>query len=171
MTALQIVWLRRDLRLSDQPALYAAAQAGPVVPVFVLDDAPAGDHAYGGASRWWLHHSLESLDKALGKHRSRIVLRRGDAAVELTKIARETGASAVHAIRHYEPWWRKAQTELRKALPEDCKFELYDGNYLAEPGSVTTGSGGPYKIYTPFSKAVLAQMPPRDELPAPERLA
>lgn len=171
MTAPQIVWLRRDLRLADQPALYVAAQAGPVVPVFVLDDAAAGTHAHGGASRWWLHHSLESLGKSLGKHRSRIVLRRGDAAQELTGIAKETGATAVHAIRHYEPWWRKAQSELKKALPEGCELVLHDGNYLAEPGSVTTASGGAYKIYTPFAKAVLAQMPPRDELPAPEHIA
>ena len=171
MSAPQIVWLRRDLRLVDQPALHAAAQAGPVVPVFVLDDAAAGDHAYGGASRWWLHHSLESLGRSLGKHRSRIVLRRGDAAAELAAIARETGASAIHAIRHYEPWWRKAQTALKNALPEGCELVLHDGNYLAEPGSVTTGSGGHYKIYTPFSKAVLERMPPRDDLPAPAHIA
>ncbi|MCL4671979.1 MAG: deoxyribodipyrimidine photo-lyase, partial [Sphingomonadaceae bacterium] len=59
MTTPQIVWLRRDLRLADNPALYHAAQAGPVVAVYVLDDARAKRHAYGGASRWWLHHSLE----------------------------------------------------------------------------------------------------------------
>lgn len=170
MTAHQIVWLRHDLRLADQPALYAAAQAGPVIPVFVLDDAAAGNHAYGGASRWWLHHSLESLGKSLAEHGSRIVLRRGDAATELGKIAKETGASAVHAIRHYEPWWRKAQGTLKDALAEGCELVLHGGNYLAEPGSVTTGSGGAYKIYTPFAKAVLEQMPPRDALPAPDRI-
>ena len=171
MTKSQIVWLRRDLRIADQPALHAAAQAGPVIPVFVLDDAAAGDHAHGGASRWWLHHSLESLSRSLGRHGSRIVLRRGDAATALVKIARETGASAIHAIRHYEPWWRKAQGALKDALPDGCELILHDGNYLAEPGSVTTGSGGAYKIYTPFSKAVLERMPPRDELPAPEHIA
>ncbi len=165
------MWLRRDLRLADQPALHAAAQAGPVIPVFVLDDAAAGDHSYGGASRWWLHYSLERLGESLGKLGSRIVLRRGDAATELAKIANETGASAIHAIRHYEPWWRKAQTALKKALPDGCELCLHDGNYLAEPGSVTTGSGGQYKIYTPFSKAVLERMPPRDELPAPDHIA
>lgn len=167
----QIVWLRRDLRLADQPALHAAAQAGPVIPVFVLDDAAAGDHAYGGASRWWLHRSLDSLSKSLGQRGSRIVLRRGDAAAELATIAKETGASAIHAIRHYEPWWRKAQGELKDALPAECELHLHDGNYLAEPGSVTTGSGGAYKIYTPFSKAVLERMPPRHGLPAPEHVA
>ena len=171
MSAAQIVWLRRDLRLADQPALHAAAQAGPVVPVFVLDDAAAGDHAYGGASWWWLHHSLDSLGASLAKLGSQIVLRRGDAATELAKLAEETGASAIHVIRHYEPWWRKAQGALKEALPEGCELVLHDGNYLAEPGSVTTGSGGAYKIYTPFSKAVLERMPPRDALPAPEALS
>lgn len=171
MSVPRIVWLRRDLRLADQPALHAAAQAGPVVPVFVLDKALAGDRAYGGASRWWLHHSLESLDAGLGKLGSRIVLRRGDACAELAQIARETGACAVHAIRHYEPWWREAQGALKKALPAGCELRLHDGNYLAEPGSVATGSGGGYKIYTPFAKAVLERMPPRDALPAPEHVA
>ena len=170
MASAQIVWLRRDLRLADQPALFAAAQAGPVIPVFVLDDAAAGDHAYGGASRWWLHHSLDSLGKSLSRRGSRIVLRRGDAATELVKIAREAGAGAVHAIRHYEPWWRKGEGELAKALPAGCELCLHDGNYLAEPGTVTSGSGGAYKIYTPFSRAVLQRMPPRDELPAPDTL-
>ena len=168
MASPQIVWLRRDLRLADQPAFHAAAEQGPVIPVFVLDDDAAGDHAYGGASRWWMHQSLESMAKALGKHNLRIVLRRGDAATELAKLARETAARAVHAIRHYEPWWTKAQDALGKALPDGCALCLHDGNYLAEPGSVTTGSGGSYKIYTPFSKAVLERMPPRDELPEPD---
>ena len=69
MTTPQIVWLRRDLRMADNPALFHAAEAGPVVAVYVLDDARARGHAYGGASRWWLHHSLESLGKSLGKRK------------------------------------------------------------------------------------------------------
>ncbi|MGB3377508.1 MAG: deoxyribodipyrimidine photo-lyase [Allopontixanthobacter sediminis] len=163
----QIVWLRRDLRLADQPALYAAAQMGPVVPVFVLDDAAAGDHAYGGASRWWLHHSLASLAADLAKHHSKIVLRRGNAAEQLAALSKELGGAPVHAIRHYEPWWRKVQGALAKLVD----LQLSDGNYLLPPGAVTTGSGTPYKIYTPFSKAVLEQLPPRDVLPVPESLS
>ncbi len=164
MTSPQIVWLRRDLRLADQAALFAAAQAGPVVPVYVLDDEAAGDHAYGGASRWWLHHSLASLSEALGAKGSRLILRRGDAAEVLAELAEETGAAAVHAIRHFEPWWRKAQGRLK----EQVMLHLYDGNYLLPPGVVRTGSGQPFKIFTPFSKAVFAEMPPHDPLPAPE---
>ena len=164
MTKPQILWLRRDLRMADNPALYHAAQEGPVVPVYVLDDDAAGDHAYGGASRWWLHHSLQSLGKSLGKHGVSITLRRGDAADELAKIAEEVGAETIHANRHYEPWWRKAQG----ALADRLDLQLYDGNYLFPPGHVTTGSGDPYKIYSPFARAMLEQMPPRDELPAPD---
>lgn len=167
MSKPQIVWLRRDLRLADQPAFHAAAQAGPVIPVYVLDDDAAGHHAYGGASRWWLHHSLEDLSKTLGTRNSRIILRRGDAVEELTKLAEETGAEAVHAIRHYEPWWRKAQGKLAEMLD----LQLYDGNFLLPAGAVTTGSGTPYKIYTPFSKATLEHMPPRDALPEPDTLS
>ena len=170
MSSPQIVWLRRDLRLADQPALYAAAQSGPVIPVFVLDDEAARSHAYGGASRWWLHHSLESIANGLGSRHSQIVLRSGDAVEQLCEIARECGAGAVHAIRHYEPWWRKAQGKLGELLPDGCELCLHDGNYLMPPGVVTTGSGDPYKIYTPFSKAMIERFPPRDCLPEPETI-
>jgi deoxyribodipyrimidine photo-lyase len=166
MTSPQIVWLRRDLRLADQPAFHAAAQEGPVIPVFVLDDAASGEHAVGSAARWWLHHSLASLSRDLARQGSRIVLRRGAAAEEIAKVAREEGAQTVHAIRHYEPWWRTAQGELARQLD----LVLHDGNYLLPPGAVTTGAGAPYKIYTPFSKAVLEQMPPREPLPAPPKM-
>ncbi|QPD00172.1 cryptochrome/photolyase family protein [Qipengyuania soli] len=170
MSSPQIVWLRRDLRLADQPAFHAAAKSGPVIPVHVLDDGRAGDHAYGGASRWWLHHSLESLGATLGSHHSRIVLRRGDAPQVLASLAEETGATCIHALRHYEPWWKEAEDELRDALPDGRELCLYDGNYLLPPGSVTTGSGDPYKIYTPFSKAMLERMPPREPLPEPDTI-
>lgn len=166
MTAPQIVWLRRDLRLADHPAFHTAAQAGPVIPVYVLDDDAAGDHAIGGAARWWLHHSLESLSRSLARRHSRIVLRRGDAVRELAKLVEETGAEAVHALRHYEPWWRKAQGKLAQRID----LRLYDGNYLMPPGAVTTNGGDPYKIYTPFAKAVLDHMPPRECLPEPDVL-
>ncbi|WP_133364976.1 cryptochrome/photolyase family protein [Qipengyuania sediminis] len=168
--SIQIVWLRQDLRLADQPAFHHAADTGPVVPVFVLDDAAPGDHAHGGASRWWLHHSLESLGADLARLGSRIVLRRGDAVAELAAIAKETGASAVHALRHYEPWWRAAESNLAQSLPNGCELVLHDGSYLTAPDKIVSGSGKPYRIYTPFSRAVLGQMPPPEPLPAPVKL-
>jgi deoxyribodipyrimidine photo-lyase len=163
----QLVWLRRDLRLADNPALYHAAKAGPVIPVYVLDDESPRHHAYGGASRWWLYHSLASLAQSLESRGSKLILRRGDAVEELAKLAAEVGAVTIHANRHYEPWWRKAQGKLAEKLD----LHLHDGNYLMPPGSITTGTGGQYKVYTPFSRAVRAAFPPRDEVPAPESIA
>ncbi|SHN58443.1 cryptochrome/photolyase family protein [Erythrobacter sanguineus] len=163
----QLVWLRRDLRLADNPALYHAAKAGPVVAVYVLDNDAPKHHAYGGASRWWLHHSLASLAQSLEARGSKLILRRGEAVAELTKLAAETGASTIHANNHYEPWWLNAERKLAKSLD----LKLHHGNFLMLPGSITTGTGGQYKIYTPFSRAVRAEFPPRDELPAPETLS
>ena len=163
MSEPQIVWLRRDLRLMDQAAFHAAAARGPVLPVYILDDETPGDRQMGAASRWWLHYSLESLAADLGRYNSRLILRRGRAVEELAKLAAETGAATVHAIRHYEPWWRKAQGELKKRLD----LELHDGNYLLPPGAVSTGSGTPYKIFTPFKNAMFVAISGFDLLPEP----
>ncbi|GGD49697.1 deoxyribodipyrimidine photo-lyase [Erythrobacter arachoides] len=163
MNSPQIVWLRRDLRLCDHQALTAAAEAGPVIPVYVLDDETPEARRMGGASRWWLHHSLEALAGDLGRHRSQLVLRRGRAADVLAGLAEETGAGAVHAIRHYEPWWREAEEE----LSERVTLCLHDGNYLLPPGTVTTGSGNPYKIYSPFRDAMREAIDGFDIIPEP----
>ena len=168
MTAPQIVWLRRDLRLTDQAALLAACASGaPVIPVYVLDDETPSHRRMGGASRWWLHHSLASLDAQLRSRGSRLVLRRGRCDDVLPALALESGARVVHALHHYEPWWRNAERGVANALD----LRLYHGNYLAPPGSVLTGSGTPFKIYTPFWRALLQQMPPPEPMPPPDSIA
>lgn len=164
MTTPSILWLRRDLRLTDQAALVAACGVGPVVPVYVLDDDTPRHRRMGAASRWWLHHSLERLDEALRAHGSRLILRRGRCDEVLAALAQETGARAVHALHHYEPWWRNAE----RAVAARLVLHLHHGNYLAPPGTVLTGSGTPFKIYTPFWRALVERMPPPPPLPAPE---
>ncbi|OYY78619.1 MAG: deoxyribodipyrimidine photolyase [Sphingomonas sp. 28-62-20] len=167
MTALTILWFRRDLRLADHAALIAAAAEGPVVPVYVLDDETPRHRRMGGASRWWLHHSLTALDMALREQGSQLILRRGRCEDVLCALAAETGSVRVHALQHYEPWWRNAQ----KAVAKRLDLVLHDGNYLAPPGSIATGSGGQYKIFTPFWRALQARMPPRLPSATPERIA
>ena len=93
-------WFRQDLRLADNPALTAAAQDGAVIPVYILDDYHAGDHKMGGASRWWLHHSLHALNDSLD---GKLVVLRGDPATHLTALAAVSGAVSVHWNRCYEP--------------------------------------------------------------------
>jgi deoxyribodipyrimidine photo-lyase len=166
MTKPVLLWFRQDLRLSDQPALVAACHDGPVIPVYVLDDEGPGDHAMGGASRWWLHHSLTTLGKALRDKGSRLILRHGKAAEVLATLAEETGATTVHAVRHYEPWWVTAEEALAKMLD----FRLHDGNQLARPESITTGAGTPFKIYTPFWRALSHHMPPDDPARMPAKI-
>lgn len=168
MTSPTIVWLRRDLRLHDQAAFLAAAQSGnPVIPVYVLDDETPKHRRMGAASRWWLHHSLARLDADLRALGSRLILRRGKSDAVLAAIRRETGARVVHALHHYEPWWRLAE----RAVAKTFDLRLHHGNFLLPPGTVTTGSGQPYKIYTPFWRASLQQLPPPPPKPAPTRLA
>jgi deoxyribodipyrimidine photo-lyase len=165
---IQILWFRRDLRLADQPALAAVVASGePVIPVFILDDETPKHRKMGGASRWWLHHSLAALDADLRKLGSRLILRRGNVCDVLPALVAETGASAVHCIRHYEPWWRNAERALKETVP----LIKHHGNYLMPMGSVKTGSGGDFKIYTPFWRALSAHMPPAEPLPAPDSIA
>ncbi len=144
----------------------AAAAQGPVIPVYVLDDETPKHRRMGGASRWWLHHSLASLDRDLRAVGSRLILRRGKSHEALAAIRRETGARTVHALHHYEPWWRNAERAVGKAFD----LRLHDGNYLAPPGTVLTGAGQPYKIYTPFWRALNERMPPAPPVGAPETL-
>ena len=120
----------------------------------------------GGASRWWLHHSLASLDADLRKIGSRLVLRRGRCEVVLAQLAAEVGAREVFALKHYEPWWRNAERAVGKRLV----LHVFDGNYLVPPGTVLTGGGTPYRIYTPYWRAALLRLPPALPLAAPERV-
>jgi deoxyribodipyrimidine photo-lyase len=117
----------------------------------------------GGASRWWLHHSLASLDRNLRAKGSRLILRRGRCEDVLAALAAETEAGVVHALHHYEPWWRNAE----RAVASRLTLHLHHGNYLAPPGSVLTGTGTPFKIYMPYWRALNERMPPPPPIPAP----
>ena len=147
-----IHWFRQDLRLHDNLALVAACAEGRVVPVYILDDETPGERRMGGAQRWWLHHSLSRLQEALPG----LVLRRGNCVAELAKLAAETGACRIHANRLYEPWWQQADSETGAELD----LVLHDGCHLAPPASILTGGGTRYRVFTPWWRALLAQMPP-----------
>lgn len=176
MPAPQIIWFRNDLRLADQAAVRAAASAGPVVALYVLDDhRPAASDtpngwqqgwAMGAAQRWWLHHSLASLDADLRKHGGALILRRGRASDIVQAIAAEIGASAVHCLGHVEPWARADEAAIAAKVP----LEVHDGALLVRPESVLTGSGGRYRIFTPWWRRMLEQMPPAPPMPAPAKI-
>ncbi|MDO6415749.1 deoxyribodipyrimidine photo-lyase [Sphingomonas sp. BIUV-7] len=166
MTAPSIVWFRQDLRLADQAALAAAVHEGPIVALYVLDDEGPRQWRMGGAQRWWLHHSLAALAKDLGRHRISLILRRGPAAETIAAVAKEAGAARVHAIRHVEPWWQAAEA----ALADKVDLVLHEGQQLANPDTIRTQTGGRYRVFTPFWRALAATLPPAPPLAAPEHL-
>ncbi|KQW66409.1 deoxyribodipyrimidine photolyase [Phenylobacterium sp. Root77] len=165
-----LLWFRSDLRLADNPALAAALeQGGPVVPVFVLDDEDAGQWKAGRASRWWLHHSLQSLARDLEARGSRLVLRRGRAAAEIERLAGELQASSVVWNRCYEPWATARDERLKATLKtKGVSVRSFNAMLLREPWEVMSGKGEPYRVFTPFWKALRAglQLPAAVAAPA-----
>ena len=111
-----VMWFRQDLRLSDNAALRAAAEAGPLICLYVLDDATPGEWAWGGASRWWLHKSLERLAASLARHRIKLVLRRGAADKVVADVMAETDAQAVYFTRDYAPWSAALEQRIKAAV-------------------------------------------------------
>jgi len=150
-----LVWLRRDLRLADQPALSAAAERGlPVIPVFIHAPDEEAPWQPGAASNWWLHHSLARMGEGLAQAGSRLILRRGSSLATLLDLARETGADAVFWNRLYEPAVVRRDQEIKKALREaGLTATSFNAALLHEPWQIATGSGAPYKVFSPFWKA------------------
>ena len=163
--------------MADQAALAAAAKASPVIPLFVRA-WPAGTAALGdlsvpgGASRWWLSKSLASLDNSLRELGSRLTLRSGDPVAVIEALIEQTGASAVHFQRHYEPDDRVTEERLRTMLASrSVAAKRYCGGLLFEPDEIKTGSGTPFKVYSPFARACFSAPPPKPAQPVPSSLA
>ena len=168
-----IVWFRQDLRLAGNPALKAAAAAGgPVVPAYVWSPDEEGRWAPGAASRWWLRRSLAALDADLRQRGSRLVLRRGEAAAVLLEIAAATGARAVLWNDRREPTAREQERAVAEALAgAGVEARRFNGSLLADPRALRNRQGKPYRVFTPFWKA-LRELPEAPAPPAaPRRLA
>jgi deoxyribodipyrimidine photo-lyase len=167
-----IVWFRQDLRLADNPALAQAVASGrPVVALYILDEAGAGDWPMGGASRWWLRASLERLGHALAATGNSLTLRRGDARAVVPALAAETGAREVAWNRCYEP----SAIARDKALVADLAragvtATSFNAALLHEPWTIHRKAGTPFRVFTPFWRACQAMPPPEAPLPAPRRL-
>lgn len=161
-----ICWFRQDLRLSDHPALTAAAQHAYVLPIYILDDAHAGIHKMGKASRVWLHHALEMLQQSLQGHLSYYC---GNPLIILNDLIARYDISAVYWNRCYEPWRIQRDHILKQLLTDQgIRVESYNGSLLWEPWTIKKTDGTPYKVFTPFYKKGCGNaQPPRIPLPVP----
>jgi deoxyribodipyrimidine photo-lyase len=168
-----LVWFRQDLRIADNPALDAALKHGaPVIPVYVHAPDEEGAWAPGGASRWWLHHSLARLDDDLSRVGSRLILRTaGDSLAALSALVRECSATRVVWNRRYEPAIiardQRIKCALRGAGVEPIS---YNSALLHEPWTVKNKSGAPFQVFTPFWRHCLELDDPGNPLPAPSWL-
>jgi deoxyribodipyrimidine photo-lyase len=166
---LTIFWFRQDLRIADNPGLSAAALQGKVLPIYILDDETRGEFKLGGASRWWLHHSLNKLNQDL---KNQLNLYIGDPKKILSEIIKNHHVDAVYWNRCYEPWRIQQDSEIKSALKNmgiECKS--FNASLLWEPWQVLKSDGTPYKVYTPYYKNGCLQAPsPRAPLPKPKKL-
>lgn len=174
-----LLWLRKDLRLADHPALQAAiARGGPVIPVFIWAPDEEAPWAPGAASRWWLHHSLAALARDLEARGSRLVVRAvgaggttagaGSTLEVLRGLLRETGATAVHWSRRYEPAVVARDRIIKDALrTEGVEARSFNAALLIEPWDVQNLSGKPFQVFTPFWRKVSAGLDPGEPAPAP----
>ena len=166
-----IVWFRNDLRVSDNPALHEAGQTGAPV-LFLYIDETETDHPRGGASSWWLYHSLTSLERSLENIGAKLLLFRGDAKVILPQIVEQTGASRIFWNRRYAPHHILRDRSLKEKL-ENSAIEVrsYNGSLLREPWEVKTKSDGYYRVFTPYWKALQNMGPARrNVLAAPSKV-
>ncbi|WP_072314552.1 cryptochrome/photolyase family protein [Agrococcus sp. Marseille-P2731] len=143
----QIVWFRRDLRVRDHPALVAAAEAGEVLPVFVLD--PSFERA-GTARTAALFTALHALHAATD---GALVVRSGRPEEVIPALVTEAGASAVHVSGETTPLGRRRDRAVERAL--DVPLVATGTPYAVSPGRVLKGDGEHYRVFTPFSRAWL----------------
>jgi deoxyribodipyrimidine photo-lyase len=167
---LALHWFRNDLRLADNPALVEAARGDHFLALFI-DETDPSLRPRGGASRWWLHHSLDALASAIAAKGGRLVLARGTAAALVPEIARRLGAGRVTWSRRYG----RAERALDGAIKADLKAGgiealSFNASLLHEPWEVTSQAGGPMRVFTPFWKAARARGAPATPIDAPARL-
>jgi deoxyribodipyrimidine photo-lyase len=162
--AAAVLWFRRDLRLGDHPALLAAAQEGPVVALFVLDDALRRP---SGAPRLaFLYRTLRVLDEQLRARGGGLTVRRGKPENVVPAVARECGAASVHISADFGPYGAARDQRVDEALG-DTPLVRTGSPYAVAPGRVAKADGTPFKVYTAFYRAWSAHgwRPPAAGLP------
>ena len=145
-----VLWLRRDLRLHDHPALVeAATTTDEVVPLFVIDASLWTTS--GGARREYLRHSLTALNASMDNN---LVVRVGNPADVVPRVAREVGASAVHISADFAPYGSIRDAAVEKALDATGVLLQRTGSpYAVSPGRVRKADRTPYRVYTPYYRA------------------
>jgi deoxyribodipyrimidine photo-lyase len=171
VSAVAVLWLRRDLRLRDHPALTAAAQSERLAPVFCLDPRLLGGRHRSGARTQFMLECLRDVDRSLRALGSRLLIRHGIPERELPPLARELGADAVHATADIGPYARRRDAAVSSALATcGVDLALHPGLFVVDdPAEIRTGEGKPYTVFTPFHRS-WERAPRREPLNRPGSL-
>lgn len=160
-----LLWLRRDLRLTDHPALCAAAQSGPVLPVYIRD---GDEEETGAAALWMLDGALRDMSAQLERLGAPLVLRTGPAPEILSALAHEIGADSVFCSHRFDPRGRVVEESCRKKLTaQGLAFRAFQSSLLFAPDEILTQNGAVYKVFTPFAKTCRARIAETAPLPPP----
>jgi deoxyribodipyrimidine photo-lyase len=164
--SVSIVWFRLDLRLADNLSLLeAVTNSDYAVPVYIWSPSEDGHWAPGGASKWWLHQSLESLGEHLVNAESKLIIRSGDSLKVLQELIEETGAKSLFFNRRFDPFGRKVDENVEKVLEsQGVSVKTFNSSLLHDPEKVRTKQGTPFKVFTPFWNHFTATIEP--EMPA-----
>ena len=158
-----IWWIRRDLRLKDNPALHSALEVGDVIPVFIIDPAFS---TQSPRRRSFLYEGLSSLNKNLQMRGSYLVIRTGKPVNVLRQLIQETHATAIFTEEDYTPYARKRDSQIASQLP----LQLILGQTVHHPEFVKKADGKPYTIYTPYSKIWKSFLQEIKIIPAPKNI-
>jgi deoxyribodipyrimidine photo-lyase len=172
MASVALLWLRRDLRITDHPALAAALEsANSLVPVFCLDPGLLQGRHRSGSRTQFLLECLRDVDGSLRELGSRLTIRHGPPRRELPALARELGARQVHVTADVGPYARHRDREVRDALAGvDCELSLHPGLFAVDdPAAIRTAAGQAYTVFTPYHR-VWSRAPRRDVLGNPRSL-
>jgi deoxyribodipyrimidine photo-lyase len=163
---INLIWFRQDLRITDNPAFFAACSAEyPIVPIYILDEISAGEYKMGSASKTWLQYALQDLDKKLN---GKLQIFRGNALDIFLQICKKHKVNTLFYNRCYEPWRINRDTKIKAALKAiGVAVYSYNASLLREPWEELNTTGTHYKVFTPFYKKVSCALKVEEPMPTP----
>ncbi len=165
-----LILFNRDLRLHDNPALAAAARAERTLPLFVFDERLLGSRFAAPNRVAFMREALLDLDESLRRAGGRLFVRRGDPVAEAIRVARDAGATELHASADYSAYARVRERRLARACAEErIELRLHPGVTIVPPGAVTPGGGDHFKVFSPYHRA-WSGLPLRKRASAPGKL-
>lgn len=169
-TSSAIVWFRQDLRLEDNLAFIKACEnSGTIVPVYIWAPDEELEWAPGGASRFWLHHSLLDLQHELKSYGLDLIIRQGASLENLQTLIEETKASSVFWNRRYEPAIIARDSKIKALLHDQgINVQSFNSNLLHEPWTIVNKQNKPFKVFSPFWRNCLSQVEPPKPLKCPK---